>query len=615
MLNPDTGQIYSDALRPPAGFRFTRAVAATYSLDLETLLTFPLHLALFSAEQPKEELLADALGLLEALRRTSGEITVFSNAGRILAPRNPHPLYGLLEPVVAEALPPDPNGAFHPKLWLIRFDDPETGEIALRLLVLTRNLTDDRSWDLVLTLDGVPGTRNRQANAPLADLIAALPSMAAHPLPEARIAAMQELAELARRAEWELPGEFQELRFHAPGLRRGRGWLPETSGEMVIVSPFLSAPALTALLKSTKRPVGLVSRPEELAAIDPDILRQFEDVWVLNERAERENGEEAPPESAGQPPVAGLHAKVYAVKRGWDTHLYVGSANATSPALLSGANIELVAELVGRRSRVGAVEDLLGSDGLGPILSPYTPDAAPEPSDPDFVAAEDELDRIRRDLARCGLRARFRRDDAGWTTTLSAREPPLLPPNVTLSAWLVTRQVLSSVDVSPLATGEEVGLPASAVALLTSFIAFELRSLEQPVTARFVLSVETIGLPTAERDAAILRDVIRNRAGFLRYIMLLLAEIETDADSLGAGFGSWKRFTGSAAGVDDAPLFETLTRAYCREPERLDAIRDLIQELGAGSATDECEPLVPEEFLALWEVFDRGQVDEEVARP
>jgi hypothetical protein len=116
MLNPDNRALYSDALRPPPGYRFREAIATTYSLDLETLLTIPLHLALFSAGQPIEELLEDSVSVLEAIRRTARQVTVYAHASRLHVPRSRHSLYGLLETSVVEVLPPSRTGAFHPKL-------------------------------------------------------------------------------------------------------------------------------------------------------------------------------------------------------------------------------------------------------------------------------------------------------------------------------------------------------------------------------------------------------------------------------------------------------------------------------------------------------------------
>ena len=68
MLSPDTRTIAIDLLRPPAGCRLDKAVLTTYSLDLEALLALPLAV-LAHADGGMEELLADPLLLLEALRQ------------------------------------------------------------------------------------------------------------------------------------------------------------------------------------------------------------------------------------------------------------------------------------------------------------------------------------------------------------------------------------------------------------------------------------------------------------------------------------------------------------------------------------------------------------------
>jgi len=48
---------------------------------------------------------------------------------------------------------PDADGVFHPKVWALRFIAGD-GAIGYRVLCLSRNLTFDRCWDTVVTLDG-----------------------------------------------------------------------------------------------------------------------------------------------------------------------------------------------------------------------------------------------------------------------------------------------------------------------------------------------------------------------------------------------------------------------------------------------------------------------------
>lgn len=599
MLNPDNRRLYTDALRPPPGFRFSEAVATTYSLDLETLLTIPLHLALFSAEEPIEDLLRDGVALLEALRRTTDHVTVYGQAAFIHAPRNAHVLYGLLEPTVVEVTPQSDAGIFHPKLWLIRFDNPDTSSTRLRLLVLTRNITASRCWDLALTLEGEPGPTEVDDNRQLWELVRRLPDLAVRPVGQGRSGQADELARLALRTNWDLPDGYDRLRFHALGLDGPGKWLPGENGKLAVISPFVTNAAVRALLETTKKAVALISRPEELSAIDPALLERFDRVLVFAEQAELEDGEEAEPSPDPRLPSYGLHAKAYVTKRGWDTHLYVGSANATNPALVNGTNVELVAELIGKRSQVGAVEDVIDGEGFGGLLVDYLPEDEPEPEDEELEHARQVLDEARRAMVSTGLRIRFEEGEEGWRVELVPSHPLSLVGVKEIRAWLVTRKRETATEVGALARGETVALEPTLIQHATSFIAFELVAELADERVSFVLSLEADGLPVAERDAAIIRDVIRNRDGFLRYVMLLLAEAGEESDMFSGGGGAWGAFDGGRP-ESDLPLFENLTRAFCRRPERLESIRRLMEEIGSDADGD----VVPPEFREMWQVFE-----------
>src|ERR1035441_5430714 len=119
MLDPNSRSLLVDSLRPPPGYIFSAGLATTYSLDLTTLLSVPLHLALRSSDD-RNAMLQDGVALLEALRRTTDRLSIFCQQGRIGAPNLPHVLYGLLESCVVEVIAPH-GGVFHPKIWVLRF--------------------------------------------------------------------------------------------------------------------------------------------------------------------------------------------------------------------------------------------------------------------------------------------------------------------------------------------------------------------------------------------------------------------------------------------------------------------------------------------------------------
>src|ERR1700757_2633098 len=106
MLDPNNRSLLVDSLRPPAGYAFAIGIATTYTLDLTTLLSVPLHLALFAAGDQKA-MLQDGVALLESLRRTTDKLAIFCQQSRIGAPNLPHVLYGLLEPCVVEVNAPN----------------------------------------------------------------------------------------------------------------------------------------------------------------------------------------------------------------------------------------------------------------------------------------------------------------------------------------------------------------------------------------------------------------------------------------------------------------------------------------------------------------------------
>ena len=96
---------------------------------------------------------ADPLGLLHTVRLYADRIRIFCQAGQIKIPRDHQLLLSHLEGSVFEVAAPREDGVFHPKVWALRFQ-MEGQPTLYRLLVLSRNLTFDRSRDTSLVLDG-----------------------------------------------------------------------------------------------------------------------------------------------------------------------------------------------------------------------------------------------------------------------------------------------------------------------------------------------------------------------------------------------------------------------------------------------------------------------------
>lgn len=599
-LDPEVRVLYGDSLQPPAGYVFDAAVATTFSLDFETALAAPVSLALFAAEN-RDDIISHPLALLEGAERIAGRLVVFADAGHLHAQSRPHSrLCSLLERIIVEVAAPQ-GGAFHPKLWALRYRSTRAGDpTLLRLLVLSRNLTRDRSWDISLRLDGELTRRSDANNRPLFNLLSRLPDLAVAGISDDARALTADVAEDIWRARWTVPDRFDDVSFAVNGFG-GKIWQPSSCARLGVISPFCDTSALNLLsgLPTAEKPF-IISRADQLACVDSAALGAFERVSVLDEMADSDDGEEVSTSA-----LQGLHAKAFIAETGWDTILTIGSGNATRPALLSGNNVELFASLRGKRSKVGGVEQIMGEKGFGRLTRTFVASEL-DPIDPATIAAEARLDDARRALSRGGLRLRCERiesihgDAHPWRVLLIPTEPLPLVGIASLQVWPITRGDGHASDVlDALRAGTAVDLGAMPIVDLTRFLAFRLTADSAQVSALFSTSLVMEGLPP-ERHAAILRWVIDSRDAFFRYLRLLLSEL---GDPFGAALAA-QEGSGSmawASTADDAPLLEDMVRALCLGGERLHAIERLMTRLEAGNDTG-TDP-IPSDFRTLWDAF------------
>ena len=585
MLPPiNDRSLYTDALTPPRGYIFDQAIGTTYTLDPTTLLTIPVHLGLAAQKKDGE---TDSVDRLGALYHVADRITVYVQCGRIKVPEGEQALSGLLESMIVATASPT-GGVFHPKVWVLRFKDPKDRP-TFRLLVLSRNLTTDRSWDLCLQLEGQLTKKARAANQPLSKFVRGLPSLATSTVADSKRQQARELADEVSCVKWDLPEGFDEVRFHAIG---GKLWLPAKSDRLAVISPFVTIPALKALAETTQKPVVLVSRSEELDELEPNPKTVFRRVKILNDAAESDDGED----------MHGLHAKAIVTEKGDKVRVYVGSANATTAALVDGRNIEFFAELVG--SRTGEIDALLGQDGISEYIVPWETPGEKPAVDSKKQEGENIRNRVREALAAAKFRVRCAEDtgSGNWALNLSGKTAIDLEGVKRLRAWPITVPNTHAADILGSMNRRSVRLGAYSLQSVTGLIAFEILSSPDGQKTRFALNLPLCNLPEG-RHAAILHAALKNREGFLRYLLLLLGEFSGGLGQNIDGTGSGASGQESDKSEDVLPLLEEMTRAFSRDPTRLHEIRGAVERLESGTDSNN---FIPEEFRTLWATFDKA---------
>ena len=570
----------TEQLAPPPGFDLVHAVGTTFTLDLETALAVPLSFASRRITAQDGE-----LGIFEALRRATEKVDIFAQAGALSAGTQSKLvafLEAMVHPVTHE------GGLFHPKVWFLEFGNDDDERI-YRFLCASRNLTADRSWDVILRLDGeVPdeqgSSQAREKNAPLVELLRALPDFVVHPLDEERRARIDALAERWSGIVWEDPPGMEVLNFHVFGLSVPAE--PDLEGsQALVISPFVSGQQLDVIRGGISGRTVLLSRADTLGQLEPAALKGRIKTLVLDEMAVEDAVQEQ-----GSERLAGLHAKVVVVDYNRRSRMFLGSANATVAGWRD--NIEVMVELEGSRWSVGSEAVV---DAMGELLEAY-PTEGGEPADP----SEDVRWLLEGELRKlAALRLTVTVTGTGpYDLRVTSAEPVPDVGGATDDRLTVGWRPLRHPGEWALADlSADGGAEITNIALadVTPFIEFIARHADG--ATRRTLALARLEGDPPDRAQAIIAEQLTDREAFVHLLRLMLELTRSGLE------GSWvfdQRGQFAGGGVDPGSgtgLFEALLRAVAVGHEGLDEVSKLIDFLSRHSGDDD---VVPEGFESLW---------------
>lgn len=604
MLNPNKDRLdYGQLLSPPAGFYLDFAVGTTYSLNLDALVGASLALGL-SAETDSE-LMNNPVCLLEALRSTGDNVALYCEGGQIHLPGNVTPLYILLEKMVFPVKTPKRRGlssypSFHPKVWLIRYENQHK-EAVYRFIVLSRNLTFDRSWDISYCMDGVVQHRKRNKNLPLCDFLQYLISQT--PRNENGKKKINRIRRIIRELPYVLftpeEKEFTNFEFLPVGVKKeGGGYhtmedTPLMSGtfhEIFIMSPFVNGETIRDF---NERNLGygirdpqytLITREMSLGFMKPKDADNFK---VYTMRDAIIDGESIVSEDEQSIQNQDIHAKLYMMRKYSDTDLYIGSLNATHNALHG--NVEFMIWLMSKNRYLNTEKlkaSLFGSDKDGKD-NPFQEVELRDVEIDESIDKSYALDTIVKSINRSSPVAEVSENEDRYSIDVFFEE-------------CETKGF--TVEVRPLLSNKK--------ALLNKHITFE--NLETTQLSEFyvikvsdgedaterVIVIPTKGLPD-NREKIVVNSVISNKECFYRYIAFLLGEDEIlsilESDEALSGIGS----ASGTNGYSIPALYEKMLKTAATSPEKFKGIDYLMKTVSE-------DGIIPEDFKQLYETFRKA---------
>lgn len=584
MLKPDKDRLnYSDMLKPPAGYEVDFAVGTSYSLDLEALIGIPLALGL--SEEMDHTLKEEPIYILEALRRTADKFAVFCEAGQIKVPANENSIFALLEDSVFE-IALENERSFHPKIWVVKYRNA-FGKALYRVLVMTRNLTFDRSWDIALALEGEQRNEISDKSKPLSDFLTFLLPFSSN---KSRTEQIKQLIAELNFVHFE-PGknypDFEFLPVGISGYRKDATGIFDSYDQLITMSPFVSESVLRELIthrKSDKENV-LITRRAELPKLNQTILDNFS-IYVLKEMIVE--GEEAISEEDTLEEIAQLqdiHAKLYAKSRYNQHHIYIGSANCSHYAFHG--NVEFLLKL--RYKKYGFRMSHLLDDIFGEVEedNPFERIMELPDNEEKQVDIHDELQKVIKRLCRVESKAKVQEKDSSFSLSIEFEH---VPDGVQLSiAPLLSKQIKR---MEKHTVFEGLGLTE-----IGEFYRVIVEKDGEQVQR--IIKIDTVGIPE-ERNSEIYKSIIKNPATFLKYVAFLLADDFLLAaldqfEKKNSAYGSW-----DTDYKNEPVLYENMLKAVSRTPEKLSDIERVIDII-------DDDEIIPDNFEHLYQTFKRAE--------
>ena len=582
MLSPKDDRVdYGDKLRPPQGFELSYALATSFTLDLETLICLPIALCFDNTLEGKLE--GEKLALLEAIGQLSGRLKVFFQQGNIKVPLQFNRLFTLLEDCLVPIVPATEFSSFHPKIWLLRFTGPNN-DVRYRLLVLSRNLTFDRSWDIAVTLEGELRESPQTESNGLLQLLRELKPSAAN------FSGFKEFEKELPYIDWKKPLGFNGLKTLAGSEQSVPLDFGGDTTSILVISPFLHPNALNWL---QKRGVDhyLLSRAEELNRIGKDSLKDW-DCYALSDRVV--SGEDDLEDAREQ----SLHAKLILVQNGATSHWHLGSANTTVAALGDGEdkprNTEFMVRLTGHREELTPhkiLQELKGTkEKPSGIFVQHEFN--------DITETEEPLaDIARRRLEHALINALWKitateTDDGSYCCEVSCGIQVNVPVGCTVEVGLLATGIYQVLQTLMRWDG-------LAQTQVSAFLPLRVMVDGDAKPALTLMVKACLDMKGGDnRSQKIMNELIDSEEKFMAYVRLLLMPDAEKSEWFGLDLS--RKGTAHNESLDrtlNGPVLESLLYSAARQPEQLDRIESLLNSLQENKAT------IPEEFSQLWALF------------
>lgn len=516
-LNVEENRIlYEDILTPPDGYSLYYAVGTTYSLDIQALTSVVLSLGL--SKSVDESAYKDPILLLKTIEEVKDKLLIFYDATQLHVPKdNMHTLLlfeKILCPVqmkkVKNYLP-----SFHPKLWLIIYENSKINDYIYRFVVLSKNITFDKSWDIAFYMDG-KYDEEYENNKPLYNFFDKIKRYKKENNSNKQFTFDVLLKEITHiNFESNNFGNFSFIPFIPNSKNDINKILQENEyDKILIISPFISDKIIKEFNNKSEE-CYLITRKETINKLNKDNYSNFKDIYIVKDNIY--NGNSAISEDNIDYDIEqkqDIHAKIYLLKKGEKNYLYFGSANASESAFTN--NYEF---LLGLESNKKLFKNMFSSLNLENekelcIFEKYEPN-----NELDNIKDENkELENYLKAIIICEKAAVIEENNK-YSIKIKINIKELPERHKDIKAFIKPYFYNNYKEIS----NELIFKNIENICELSTF--FNIKVEYNGVILERLITIDVENLP-ANREQYIIQNIIKNQEDLTRYISLLFKDSE-----------------------------------------------------------------------------------------
>jgi len=506
---------------------------------------------------------------------------------------------------VEVALPKDKSmgryPAFHPKTWMLSYINSD-GDRKYRFVVMSRNLTFDRSWDISFAMDSSKKVRQKRKSTPICKFLEYLACNV-----NKQCIDYVKKRNLIRKMVGEIKGISFSLdskvfgeNFEILPLGIGekaykiendklfctqKGDADSTFNELVIMSPFLSSGVIAdfnladrALSECSRT---LITRRSELGKLRECDVNNFT-IYTLKD--EIIDGEDEISDESYDKRKQDIHAKIYLRRKYADVDLYLGSMNASYSAI--NKNVEMMVKLSTKNKYLN------GEKFLDDIFCGNTDDIKNPFEQVTIESAIDDTEDTNRNLLEDKIKYLCRTKKIAY---ISKDESNTDRYNIKIEFTGIDTD--ESIMISPINSKRKHMLSWHMEFLdldilqLSEFYKVEIKSGDTVLNR--IIMIPTIGFPD-NRENIVVNSVVGDKVSFIEYISLVLG----DDYILSMIEGKQIRESGifsKKSGIMPA-IYEKMLKVAVTEPEKIKDIGYVLKMVNDSE-------IIPDEFRRLYETF------------